>query len=949
MRGKFLEQFFRRQRGGLPDPNSQGEIAVLCPFPHDKGFETNPSAHIRLDKGLFHCKTCRAEGRFNDGGLSEIGFISEYYQLSYEEALEAMTEMSGLDSHDFDQWHRLESALSADHIAMYANRGIAEKTLREYHIGYSGDGLVYPVLVYGVLCDIRTYNPDEKPKMRSKKGASPLLFPFDSWREDSRPTLLVGGENDCLIGRQIGFNALTVTGGEGSFPSIFLNLFKGKKVYICYDCDEAGKKGSKSIAFKLKEAGADVFIVDLGLPGTKDCKDLTDYIVQGHGNAVSLRQLIEKAAPYSQEEYMRDKDIIYPVVDLWRVPDGRFAGQRISSRVILSGIYDMPMHTPSAVEWTCNGKVEGNSACERCPLNQGAKNSKASGWWTLGDKNLADVLRLTEVTENVQRKTLQSLIGMPDECPRGHWDVRAHKSVYKVIFTPDVETENDLDGFRSAEQYAYMLGITPEDGNRYRAYFRPFAHPKDGQRVYAVVDRVEPSDNVVSTFKINEGIADSLKVFQGDPKKMMRLRAEMAKDIVGTFAQEMIVYATDIMYHSPLEFKFHGRKLKGYPEGLIAGESRTGKSDTVKILQRYYGIGNYTAVKGATTANLLGGADKLPNGGHKVRWGIIPTNHKGFVFLDEVSGMYHDVISSLTDMRSSGIATVAKIARGKAPAQTRLLWAGNPRPQANGQSTNVQDYPNGVHVILELVGSDEDIARYDFIMLIAKPEKLSSPLEAAPVKAHDREIYRNLIYWAWSRTAEQIQWDEGVEAYVWQVSQELNEKYDTDVKFFGAEAWKKLARIAVACAAACFSCTSDYESIFVRKDHIDWAARFLVDCYDNRIFRLAEYAAERRMYNETNDQVNIVVAKHCQRNPLLIKALINTSQPFPKHNLQAVSGLDNQPFNDAIADLSRHYCIMVNRDGMLGTRRLRRAVEAYKEGYTRMRMTPLSQKGGSGI
>ena len=28
----------------------QGEISVLCPFPHDKGYERNPSAHVNLAK-----------------------------------------------------------------------------------------------------------------------------------------------------------------------------------------------------------------------------------------------------------------------------------------------------------------------------------------------------------------------------------------------------------------------------------------------------------------------------------------------------------------------------------------------------------------------------------------------------------------------------------------------------------------------------------------------------------------------------------------------------------------------------------------------------------------------------------------------------------------------------------------------------------------------------------
>jgi len=944
-RGQFLRIFFEKRE--TLTPNARGEIPVRCPFPHDKGYEVNPSAHINLSKGVFHCKTCRAEDRFNEGGLSEIGFVSELYSLSYEEALEAMTQFSFDEDNDFSVWDRCEAALTKTHFEMYLRRGIRPEAIRQHRIGYRGDGLAYPVTLYGVLCDIRTYDPTGKPKMRSRKGASPLLFPFDLWLDDPRPTLLVGGENDAIIARQEGFNALSVTGGEGSFPDILITAFKGRTVYICYDCDEAGRNGAVSVAYKLKEAGATVYIVNLGLPGTKDDKDITDFFVKHGKTAADVQALMDQAKPYTEEDYRQDKEERYPAVDLWRVPEGRYAGRRISSRVIISGVYDQPMHVPSAVEWECRGAEE-CTACERCPLNSRDGN-RASGWWTLGDKNLDDTLRLVEVNEGTQAKTLQGLIGMPKECPNGGWEIRAKQVVYKVVFTPDVETENDLEGFRASEQYAYMLGITPEDGARSRVYFKPFAHPRDGQRVFAIVDKIEPSDNAVSTFKMTPEIRDSLKVFEGHPNDVMKDRVDRAKSVVGTFAPEMVIYATDLMYHSPMAFKYNGRQIKGYPEGLVVGESRTGKSDTVKGLQFYYGLGNYTAVKGATTASLMGGADKLPNGGHKVTWGIVPRNHKGLVFFDEMSGMPREVMASLTDMRSSGIASVVKIARGKAPAQTRILWASNPRTENNQQSRALYDYSSGVQVVLDLVGSDEDIARFDFIMLIPAPSELSSPLEEADKPAYGRELYRSLIYWVWSRTADQVKWDEGVEAYVWQRSQELNEKYNTDVKFFGAEAWKKLARIAVACAGACFSHTSDAESILVRKSHVDWAADFLVKCYDNPIFRLREYAAERRMYNETNELVNTVVAKHCNKNPMLVRALLNSSTSLNKFNLQAVSGLDNQPFNEAIADLSKHYLIQITNNAFSATRRLRKAVDVYREDYKNQRMIPLSEGGSAGV
>ena len=63
---------------------SKKETAVCCPFPHHtenniEYYETNPSAHIKKEKGVFHCKVCNE-------GLSEISFIAKVLGCSYEVA-----------------------------------------------------------------------------------------------------------------------------------------------------------------------------------------------------------------------------------------------------------------------------------------------------------------------------------------------------------------------------------------------------------------------------------------------------------------------------------------------------------------------------------------------------------------------------------------------------------------------------------------------------------------------------------------------------------------------------------------------------------------------------------------------------------------------------------------------------------------------------------------------
>lgn len=915
---------------------------VCCPFEHSKGFETRPSAHVNLNKAVYHCKTCQAEGRFDNGGLSEVSFIAKLYDISYENAIGYFSQLHK-ESYSESSWSSAMELLqnNTEAIKYLESRGITRATAEKYQLGYSGSGIIYPIFINSLICDKRTYNyirNENEPKIVSEKGASPLLFPFDVWMKDTRDTLLCAGENDALLARQNGFNALTATAGEGQFPKLFLSFFKNKNVNICYDCDEAGRTSTRKVAFLLKQAGAIVRIVDLGLAGSRTSKDITDFFMEGKTSA-DLQKRIDEALPYTEDQASEDKNKEYPLVPLANVTEGKYSGKRVSSRVVLSATYDQPFQIPTAVEWQCRGAIlddKGRSPCHHCQFQN------KSGWYTL-DENLKDVLYLTEVNEPVQHKALCSLIGLPDKCPNSEQIIKARKPVSKVIFTPDVETDSDT--FKDVEQHAYVVGLSLDDGNKYRAFFRTYPHPNNGQRVFMVVDRVEDSDNAINAFKMTPDIKNQLSVFQGNAFEKMKERYIRQHAITNIFKpQEIVANIVDIVYHSILEFKFNGMTMKGHPEGLIVGEARTGKTQTAEKFMKYIGIGNMMALKGATTAGLLGGAEKLASGGYKVTWGSVPRNNKGLVIMDELSGMSREVMASLTAMRSEQMATVHKIAKGKAPAKTRLLWLSNPRVQMNGQSRSIKDYSNGIQILLDLIGSDEDIARFDFATVIVKSGD-SSPHDDKELEAFDPEIYRNLVLWAWSRKAEQVIISKEIEKYIVGRSFEMNEQYDSDIKLFGGEAWKKIARIAVACASACFSTDETGENVIVEKTHVDWACDFLTRCYDNSIFRLKEYVMKDRATKTVNQAVIDMTTAICKANPILIKTLMESLHPITMFNLEAVSGIEKETFKRLISNMSASALINVSSNGIEPTRRLRLAVEHYRGEQEQLHLVPLTQQG----
>lgn len=941
----FFEEFFQN-RGESIEPNGKGEVMVCCPFQHDKGYETKASASFNKEKRIFKCFACAAEDR--EKGMSETAFISRIYDTSYDNAVKLKSLQMDGHMKGYDQL--IINLLNHTEYKRYLNeeRGITDEAIRHYKLGYAGDGIIYPIILNGILFDTRTYNPnpsESEPKIRSRKDAKALLFPYDDWVKDERPTLMTAGEGDTVLGRIKGFNAVETTLGEGSIPEILIGKFKGRKVYICYDCDEAGRKSADRMAFHLRDAGAEVYIVDLGLSGAKGDNDLSDYFLKQGKTAADLQLLINNAPIFTQEQYIEQKNKEYPLVDLWDVKHSRYSDKYISSRVMQMGHFELPIvDVPSHMEWTCLGETE-SETCGKCPFSHRNK----SGDWSLDSDNLGDVLELVEVTKQLKEKAMKRLCGLPEKCPNSRISVLSKRHVEKVILAPDVETESELSGYKQAELHAFIIDGDTEDGNKYRMYFKRVPHPKD-QSIIVIVDKVEESDNAINAFKVTDDFIKSMEKWKGDPFTIMKRRyEELGKPVVGNYLPESIYYASEIVYHSVLDFKFLGSYMKGHPEGLIVGASRTGKSEVGNVMSNFYALGNVTECKNASTAGLIGGVEKGSNGTYRISWGEIPRNHKGMLFLDEISGLNPEVFKNLTGLRSQRVATIAKITKGKAPAKTRLLWVGNPRVGDNKRSRSLYDYSNGVEVCLDLFPADEDISRFDFIVLVPEPGEYISPLNEDGSLPEEKQLpseLKSLIRWVWSRTKDQVIFDTYVEKYIEHIAHELNKDFGSSVKIIGIEGVKKIARIATSIAACCFSCTDDGESIVVKKEHVDWVKSFLVSCYDNDIFRLKQFVKQERKLSTTDNDTNLIVADLVRKYPMVIKLLLE-QENCPQYNLMAAGALGQDEYRFMVNILFTNGLITVAQKGLTSTRRLRLATDALAMKKVKKQVDPEKPKSFS--
>ena len=138
---------------------------------------------------------------------------------------------------------------------------IYKRNPKALQLGYTGSGwFSYPVFMRGHIVDIRTYSPKAKKKIMGKKGGMNVIYPYDLWKDD-QVSILCAGEKDMAIARVFGFNSITFTGGESSFPDLFASSFYGKKIYIVYDNDGAGIEGAYKVAMHIKDAGGFPYVV----------------------------------------------------------------------------------------------------------------------------------------------------------------------------------------------------------------------------------------------------------------------------------------------------------------------------------------------------------------------------------------------------------------------------------------------------------------------------------------------------------------------------------------------------------------------------------------------------------------------------------------------------------------------------------------------------------------
>ncbi|OBR95754.1 DNA primase [Clostridium ragsdalei P11] len=321
----------------------------LCPFHQEK----TPSFSVSVDKQIYKCFGCGEAGNV-------ITFVMKLKKLTFPEALKILADRANIDldetgngnsnrKNTYEKLYRLNieaaryfyNCLNKNKIAKsyMLNRGITEKTMNKFGIGYSvdswndmliflkkkgfteldmlSDGLIikgkkgnyydrfrnriiFPVFDFrgkvigfgGRVLD------DSKPKYLNspethlfKKGINLYGLNFAIKNNTSRMFIIVEGYMDCISLHQYGItNAVASLGTALTINQAKLMARYVDKVIISYDADAAGQIATVRGLDILKSVGLEVRV--LVVPQGKD----PDEFIRNNGKDAFL-ELVDKALP----------------------------------------------------------------------------------------------------------------------------------------------------------------------------------------------------------------------------------------------------------------------------------------------------------------------------------------------------------------------------------------------------------------------------------------------------------------------------------------------------------------------------------------------------------------------------------------------------------------------------------------------------------------------------
>lgn len=899
-----------------PDVDFEGkeEVKVCCPFHVD----THPSAFINTEKNLFHCFVC-------EKGLNEEQFLAETKGISLTSAVELLHKMRSKDA-SLDNWElTYKSRLWSDQETLdkLESIGLTKDVVEECELGmcYVSDKkfLAIPVLINGVLMDVRKYNlfkHEGLQKMYSDKDAkSGLIVPYDAWVSSQATTFIFEGEKDMLMARALGINAISLTGGANATPDeTMFDALKGRDIVVCYDNDDAGRKGMLHLAYEIKNIVNSIKYVDIGEVVQENKEDFYDYINKYCGDALDFYAL-----PLHEFDFTKDKEkeLLTPI---YKALKDNLINRDVVSNITVASEYSDTYAIPTLVNIK---KVEETGSKTETMLLGETRD------WCLNTSNYVSILSLIEKdAKSSEVKTkLMALCGVPPKEPGIDITTKNQIAIYKTAIT-----DNEIEGSTTSLDLYSMTRLNV--GSKYKIKYRIFPHPTKNQKLVGIAYDIKEL-NDTSQFVLNQELLNELKVNGTIDERLNHLYQSARAHIARHLNFDTWLMA-DMTFNSILDFDYNGL-IRGALDIFILGDTRTGKSECTSGLTKLYNFGQFLSLKTSSVVGLIGGSNKV-EGSWCNTIGAIPRQHKKLVVLEEFSGADVNFIKTMTDIRSSNELRIARASGElRVPCKLRMITISNPVNDTQGNPRFLSSFPNGVKPLMELIQSAEDVARYDGFLLVPKVEErqnpFANPLLGEPINP---KAYHHKMEWVSTRKPDNVLMSDNIKGYIWEKAEELNSKFECNFPVFDATTCLKLSRFCVALASLVLETDDTMENVIVTKEIVDYVVSFLTKIYTRTCFKLDMYKKEYDSYNLVTDNDVQTLQTLYPANSVVLDFLDNQTRTS-RNTLRTISGLDGDLFNPIFSKLVANKFVRLDMDNVYPTEKYRKTLNRVDKTQTLMK------------
>jgi predicted transcriptional regulator len=582
------------------------------------------------------------------------------------------------------------------------------------------------------------------------------------------------------------------------------------------------------------------------------------------------------------------------------VVESKFHNQKIRISCIVTGKSLTPYHIPKVINVKCFDKE-----CVACEYQTEVELTMMAV-----DQN---ILRFIDITTAKMPIVLKQVLNI--KCKNFNYDVVEMQLVERIYVARPTGKERTRKG--GGSRPAYLIGISVESNNIYHLEGYTTVDPVT-QSVTHVFTEAKKKANDVESFSITTDKHNALNEFcinTKDPNVMFDrlevLYTNYAHNITKIYERFDLHMCVDLLFRSVISFRFDNEYVhKGWMEAMVVGDPRCGKGYVAEKLLGYFGLGEVVSGENTSFSGLVGGLQQL-NKHWVITWGKIPMNDCGLLVVDESGGMEENMWGKMSRIRSEGVAEITKIQTEVANARTRLLFLCNP------PNKMISNYSYGIQSLHELVKAPEDIARFDYVLVVAhnevKGEVINQRREPLP-KIYEAQLEQDLILWCWSRKPNDVRFSKEAIKLVYGFSMKLEGLYDFSIPLIQVENVRfKLAKIAIAFAARFYSNVEDGKVLLVKTVHVECAYIFFDLIYGKNQSGYKAYSTMKKSVQEvvTPEKLHSIEVYFdswkLQKKELMRFLLINNS--IDNDSLMTHLGCEKITANECMSKLLKAGCI----------------------------------------